>query len=144
MKPGERGRIRTCDPCLKRALLYQLSYAPIILHLNNLAKTNNKSGCTSVAQISKSSFDFFRRREQLGINQRLQLAHRRDALRVQSLDERILRHCHVCVPQDCLNRFVRHSEIVQVRCKSSSKSSSRATQDAENPADIRASLCRAR
>ena len=25
---GERGRIRTCDPCLKRALLYQLSYAP--------------------------------------------------------------------------------------------------------------------
>ena len=26
---GERGRIRTCDPCLKRALLYQLSYAPI-------------------------------------------------------------------------------------------------------------------
>ncbi len=29
---GERGRARTCDPCLKRALLYQLSYAP------NLAK----------------------------------------------------------------------------------------------------------
>jgi hypothetical protein len=27
-KSGERGRIRTCDPCLKRALLYQLSYAP--------------------------------------------------------------------------------------------------------------------
>jgi hypothetical protein len=27
---GERGRIRTCDPCLKRALLYQLSYAPIL------------------------------------------------------------------------------------------------------------------
>jgi hypothetical protein len=26
---GERGRTRTCDPCLKRALLYQLSYAPI-------------------------------------------------------------------------------------------------------------------
>src|SRR4051794_24267811 len=25
---GERGRIRTCDPRLKRALLYQLSYAP--------------------------------------------------------------------------------------------------------------------
>ncbi len=25
---GECGRIRTCDPCLKRALLYQLSYAP--------------------------------------------------------------------------------------------------------------------
>jgi hypothetical protein len=27
---GERGRIRTCDPCLKRALLYHLSYAPPI------------------------------------------------------------------------------------------------------------------
>ena len=25
---GERGRIRTCDPRLKRALLYHLSYAP--------------------------------------------------------------------------------------------------------------------
>ena len=25
---GERGRTRTFDPCLKRALLYQLSYAP--------------------------------------------------------------------------------------------------------------------
>jgi hypothetical protein len=25
---GERGRTRTYDPCLKRALLYQLSYAP--------------------------------------------------------------------------------------------------------------------
>lgn len=28
---GERGRTRTCDPCLKRALLYQLSYAPTLL-----------------------------------------------------------------------------------------------------------------
>jgi hypothetical protein len=28
VKSGERGRTRTCDPCLKRALLYQLSYAP--------------------------------------------------------------------------------------------------------------------
>jgi hypothetical protein len=28
---GERGRTRTCDPCLKRALLYQLSYAPNML-----------------------------------------------------------------------------------------------------------------
>jgi hypothetical protein len=27
---GERGRTRTCDPCLKRALLYQLSYAPTV------------------------------------------------------------------------------------------------------------------
>ena len=26
---GERGRIRTCDPRLKRPLLYRLSYAPI-------------------------------------------------------------------------------------------------------------------
>jgi hypothetical protein len=30
---GERGRIRTCDPRLKRALLYQLSYAPTPLNL---------------------------------------------------------------------------------------------------------------
>ncbi len=29
-KAGECGRIRTCDPCLKRALLYQLSYAPTL------------------------------------------------------------------------------------------------------------------
>ena len=28
---GECGRTRTFDPCLKRALLYQLSYAPILL-----------------------------------------------------------------------------------------------------------------
>src|ERR1700746_1768787 len=34
---GERGRIRTCDPCLKRALLYQLSYAPSLgIHLSKL------------------------------------------------------------------------------------------------------------
>jgi hypothetical protein len=33
VKTGERGRIRTCDPCLKRALLYHLSYAPILLKL---------------------------------------------------------------------------------------------------------------
>src|SRR5438270_3683125 len=31
---GERGRTRTCDPCLKRALLYQLSYAPTIFKGN--------------------------------------------------------------------------------------------------------------
>ena len=30
---GERGRIRTCDPCLKRALLYQLSYAPALFFM---------------------------------------------------------------------------------------------------------------
>ncbi len=30
---GECGRIRTCDPCLKRALLYQLSYAPTALQI---------------------------------------------------------------------------------------------------------------
>ena len=34
--PGERGRTRTCDPCLKRALLYQLSYAPTFLQSNTL------------------------------------------------------------------------------------------------------------
>jgi hypothetical protein len=31
---GERGRTRTCDPCLKRALLYQLSYAPTLCILS--------------------------------------------------------------------------------------------------------------
>jgi hypothetical protein len=35
---GERGRIRTCDPCLKRALLYQLSYAPTLLQTCRLQK----------------------------------------------------------------------------------------------------------
>jgi hypothetical protein len=50
------------------------------------------------------------------------LAHSGDALRVQSLDIRILRHCHVCVPQNCLNRLVRHSQIVQVWSKSTPKS----------------------
>jgi hypothetical protein len=30
---GERGRIRTCDPRLKRALLYHLSYAPTLLSI---------------------------------------------------------------------------------------------------------------
>ena len=34
IKSGERGRIRTCGPCLKRALLYQLSYAPTFLQSN--------------------------------------------------------------------------------------------------------------
>jgi hypothetical protein len=33
---GERGRIRTCDPLLKRALLYQLSYAPTEFNLSRL------------------------------------------------------------------------------------------------------------
>ena len=32
---GERAGTRTQDPCLKRALLYQLSYAPIVLTLNH-------------------------------------------------------------------------------------------------------------
>ena len=30
---GERGRNRTCDPRIKSALLYQLSYAPTIFNL---------------------------------------------------------------------------------------------------------------
>jgi hypothetical protein len=30
VKSGERGWTRTSDPCLKRALLYQLSYAPAL------------------------------------------------------------------------------------------------------------------
>ena len=35
---GERGRTRTCDPCLKRALLYQLSYAPTFNQSNTPQK----------------------------------------------------------------------------------------------------------
>src|ERR1700722_3972830 len=35
---GERGRTRTCDPCLKRALLYQLSYAPTSFQSNIFQK----------------------------------------------------------------------------------------------------------
>ena len=34
MRDGERGWIRTSDPCLKRALLYQLSYAPTLIESN--------------------------------------------------------------------------------------------------------------
>ena len=34
-RSGERGRIRTFDPCLKRALLYQLSYAPTMANSHN-------------------------------------------------------------------------------------------------------------
>jgi hypothetical protein len=36
---GERGWIRTSDPRLKRALLYQLSYAPTLLQSNTLQST---------------------------------------------------------------------------------------------------------
>ena len=39
-KNGERGRTRTCDPCLKRALLYQLSYAPTANASGRNYKTN--------------------------------------------------------------------------------------------------------
>jgi hypothetical protein len=39
LKSGERGRTRTCDPCLKRALLYQLSYAPT-MELTDTNKNN--------------------------------------------------------------------------------------------------------
>jgi hypothetical protein len=40
VRNGERGRNRTCDPRLKRALLYQLSYAPspfYFQYLTNIA-----------------------------------------------------------------------------------------------------------
>ena len=33
---GECGRIRTYDPCLKRALLYQLSYAPTLIPIYHI------------------------------------------------------------------------------------------------------------
>src|SRR5271157_4654838 len=39
---GERGRIRTCDPCLKRALLYQLSYAPTVSNLSQTERPNGR------------------------------------------------------------------------------------------------------
>ena len=49
---GERGRTRTFDPCLKRALLYQLSYAPTIettfgLLITYCTAANFANCCTS-------------------------------------------------------------------------------------------------
>jgi hypothetical protein len=41
---GERGRTRTCDPCLKRALLYQLSYAPTAFKFNTFGWTVAAAG----------------------------------------------------------------------------------------------------
>src|SRR5580704_15695130 len=55
-RSGERGRIRTCDPCLKRALLYQLSYAPISFAANHLPRINHFCSCTAVAQFLKLHF----------------------------------------------------------------------------------------
>jgi hypothetical protein len=55
---GERGRIRTCDPCLKRALLYHLSYAPNLRRINDLLRNNLKIGCTAVAQFRKPLSEF--------------------------------------------------------------------------------------
>jgi hypothetical protein len=37
---GERAGTRTQDPCLKRALLYQLSYAPTVYESNTLERTH--------------------------------------------------------------------------------------------------------
>jgi hypothetical protein len=36
---GERDRIRTCDPVIKSHLLYQLSYAPVIVLFNGQTHT---------------------------------------------------------------------------------------------------------
>src|ERR1700674_4672841 len=44
---GERGRTRTCDPCLKRALLYQLSYAPTIIQSNTTITTSSEQDVPS-------------------------------------------------------------------------------------------------
>jgi hypothetical protein len=49
-KNGERGRTRTCDPCLKRALLYQLSYAPNLLKLLLDHPAAGNVHCTVTAQ----------------------------------------------------------------------------------------------
>jgi hypothetical protein len=40
---GERAGTRTQDPCLKRALLYQLSYAPTVYESNTLERTYEDS-----------------------------------------------------------------------------------------------------
>ena len=37
---GERGWTRTIDPCLKRALLCQLSYAPTLLPIYHKGKSS--------------------------------------------------------------------------------------------------------
>jgi hypothetical protein len=42
-KYGERGRNRTCDPCIKSALLYRLSYA-----LSPNSKPGNSSSSSSL------------------------------------------------------------------------------------------------
>ena len=44
-RSGERGWTRTIDPCLKRALLYQLSYAPIFC---NRAVAEDAKACTAL------------------------------------------------------------------------------------------------
>ena len=49
-KIGERGRIRTCDPRLKRALLYHLSYAPTLLKTLLHGLRTGQSYCTLTAQ----------------------------------------------------------------------------------------------
>ena len=48
---GERGRIRTCDPCLKRALLYHLSYAPNILEFNTIEITYIVGGAERIVDL---------------------------------------------------------------------------------------------
>jgi hypothetical protein len=44
-KTGERGWTRTIDPCLKRALLYQLSYAPVFC---NRAVAEDAKACAAL------------------------------------------------------------------------------------------------
>ena len=58
-KPGGRGRIRTCDPCLKRALLYQLSYAPNSLpDLLAVYHSNAESGIRKVVAAEWTAAQF--------------------------------------------------------------------------------------
>lgn len=39
-----------------------------------------------------------------------------------ALDVAILRYCYVRMSQDCLDRFIGHSQVMQVRCKPTPKS----------------------
>src|ERR1700676_2752902 len=53
---GERGRTRTCDPCLKRSLLYQLSYAPTSFQSNIFQKSGMPCSCIAGILILALSF----------------------------------------------------------------------------------------
>src|SRR6202051_47687 len=53
---GERGRTRTCDPCLKRALLYQLSYAPTVFQFNIIASMECRAEHVCDSRLTRLGF----------------------------------------------------------------------------------------